>query len=255
MSSAILEQKQHEIQSMIEEVGKALPSYKRIKGHRKTQINLVPTGEIKIDGFKDTFVKGPVDANNNNLENKKVVIIFGRYSHELTRNFLIPKMAMIYHYLTLARNDVEFLYVSLPDESQQDFDKFAAIQRKYYRMRLLGFLAASCAKESFVNAFFNVIVFSLVQHGQWYRGRKRKYAKSCPNCFMILCARHTTVPVSPSLIRPRKPSHLSLPVMQNLKSGVRTMKLERISPGKYRRQKIVARLERRCVCAPSCEKK
>ena len=134
MSTATLVSKKAEILSMLEAVGKTLPDRKRVKGTERTVINLVPTGEIKIDGIKDTFVNNgqEIDTKKNNLADKKIVLIFGRYSHALTRNFLVPKMTMIYHYLTLARDDVEFLYVSLPDESQADFDKFASMQRKYY---------------------------------------------------------------------------------------------------------------------------
>ena len=122
------------IPDILERVGKALPDRKRVSGTQKTNVKMVPTGEIRVEAILDTYVNdGKVNPNKNNLAGKKIVLLFGRQSHTLTRTFLVPKMALIYHHMTLpkgATDNIEFLYVSL-DETKAQFDNFTKSHRKY----------------------------------------------------------------------------------------------------------------------------
>lgn len=120
---------------ILAQVGKALPNRLRVSGNRIQSIKLVPTGEIAVqtvvDSFTEQHSQATKDETTDKLQDKQIVLIFGRSSHFLTQSFLIPKMALIYHHLTLKPNKpVEFLYVSLPDESQQGHERVVQSMRK-----------------------------------------------------------------------------------------------------------------------------
>jgi len=112
---------------MLEHFGRSLPYRRRIKGDTETCIQIVPTPDSsKVCHVIDKFV--PVEENNDEhkvdrLEQKQLVLFIGKGSHHITRDFQTPKLAMIYHFLTLKRDDVEFIYVSL-DKTQEEFDTF-----------------------------------------------------------------------------------------------------------------------------------
>ena len=76
---------------------------------------------LKIAHTIDTFetIPGKADTSRNHLEPKKLVLFFGRKSHPLIRTFYMPKLAMMYHFITLQRADVEFNYISM-DVSQAE---------------------------------------------------------------------------------------------------------------------------------------
>ena len=117
--------------SLLAQVGTSLPNRKRIKATKGTPVNLEPTCMLKLTAYIDTYVEGKVvDTSKNNLEGKKLVLIFGKESHPLTRTYYVPKLAMIYQKLTLQRDDVEFLYVSM-DPTKAEFDRFTKTHRKY----------------------------------------------------------------------------------------------------------------------------
>ena len=121
------------IPELLDRVGKALPDRKRVKATQKTNVKMVPTGEIRVEAMIDTYVNDgkEVDTTKNNLAGKKVVLIFGKQSHPLTRTFLVPKMALKYHHMTLpkgATDGIEFLYVSL-DANKAQFDSFTKTHR------------------------------------------------------------------------------------------------------------------------------
>ena len=90
---------------------------------------MVSVGKIKVNGIIDRFVPVSKEASSgtNLLSGKKVVLLFGQSDHHLTSNFLVPKMAFIYHYITLQRNDI---YVPLPHETEASCAKFCQKQRK-----------------------------------------------------------------------------------------------------------------------------
>jgi len=88
------------------------------------------SGVLKVSHTLDTFVDGNIDMSKDNLEGKKLVLFFGSEANPLTRNFYKPKLAMIYHYMTLECNgDIEFIYVSR-DKTQVAFDRFTKSHRK-----------------------------------------------------------------------------------------------------------------------------
>ena len=115
--------------SLLEKVGKSLPDRQRIKATKGTVVNIEPTCSLKLTAYIDTYLDGKVDKTTNNLQGKKVVLFFGKESHPLTRTFYTPKMAMLYQHLTMSRDDIEFLYVSL-DESKVEYDRFTKSHRK-----------------------------------------------------------------------------------------------------------------------------
>ena len=113
------------------QIGRSLPERQRIQGTSKMKVKIEPTGGITLNRVLDTFLDGKVDTTKNNLEGKKVVLFFGEWANPLTRTFYIPKLHAIYHYMTLERDDVEFLFVSL-DATEQDFNKMKSKMRKFH---------------------------------------------------------------------------------------------------------------------------
>ena len=113
----------------LKELGLSLPDRDRVIGKTSQKVKLVPTGELTSICRDDTFEIAGVDRSKNNLEGKKLVLFFGRYSHPLTRNFFAPKLAMIYKNMTETRDDVEFIFVSL-DSSEQEYNTFTRNHRK-----------------------------------------------------------------------------------------------------------------------------
>mmetsp|Transcript_23209 Transcript_23209/g.32421 ORF Transcript_23209/g.32421 Transcript_23209/m.32421 type:complete len:129 (+) Transcript_23209:96-482(+) len=118
---------------MLQHFGRTLPDRQRIKGDTETCIEIVPTpGCSKVCHVIDKFVAMDEDKNEqkvDRLEQKQLVLFIGKGDHHLTRNFQTPKLAMIYHFLTLKRDDVEFIYISL-DKTQEEFDSFTQSHRK-----------------------------------------------------------------------------------------------------------------------------
>ena len=116
---------------ILAQVGKAMPNRQRISGSAMQSIKLVPTGEIVVNSVVDSFQEQAIVSDRDNLQGKEVVLVFGKSSHFLTQNFLIPKMALIYHHLTVKEDSkVEFLYVSLPDETKQGHERAVKSIRK-----------------------------------------------------------------------------------------------------------------------------
>ena len=136
-------------------IGRSLPERQRIQGTSSMKVKIEPTGGITLNRILDTFLDGKVDATKNNLEAKKVVLIFGEWSNPLTRTFYIPKLHSIYHYMTLQRDDVEFLFVSL-DGTEQDFNKMKSIMRKFYSALVVpGFMLVILSLSSFAIFFYH----------------------------------------------------------------------------------------------------
>ena len=117
--------------SLLTQVGTSLPNRERIKATKATTVNIEPTCSLKLTAYIDTYLEGKVvDTSKNNLEGKKLVLIFGKEAHPLTRTYYVPKLAMIYQNLTLQRDDdVEFLYVSM-DPTKAEYDRFTKTHRK-----------------------------------------------------------------------------------------------------------------------------
>lgn len=107
-----------DLQKLIDDVGFSLPIRQRIQGSKRVSAKLVPTGELVASAVVDSFANGKNSPTMNSLADKQhIVLLIGKGStHQLTRTFLAPKMALIYHHLTLKRPDIEFLYVSLDDD-------------------------------------------------------------------------------------------------------------------------------------------
>lgn len=116
---------------LLETVGCDIPSPKRIKGTMSTSVKLVPTGENCMNVVLDSFQRSKEGVSTQSkLAGKQLVLIFGCEKHTLFRTFLMPKMACIYHYITLRVPDIEFLYISLPEESKAEYDRFTKSHRK-----------------------------------------------------------------------------------------------------------------------------
>ena len=130
MSTATTTTTRNSTRSLLAEVGKSLPNRERIKATKGTSVNIEPTGMLKLTAYIDTYLEGKVFTAKNNLQGKKLVLIFGKESHPLTRTYYVPKLAMIYQNLTLQRDDIEFLYVSM-DPTKAEFDRFTKSHRKY----------------------------------------------------------------------------------------------------------------------------
>ena len=94
-----------------------------------------PAGALWTTHGIDTYkVVGEVDKSKNNLEGKKLVLLFGKESHPLTRLFMVPKLSVIYQNITLSDKDIEFLYVGLDGQTKQEYDRFAASMRESSRV-------------------------------------------------------------------------------------------------------------------------
>jgi hypothetical protein len=117
---------------LLEIVGCGIPNVeKRIKGSMSTSVKLIPTGENCRNVVLDSFQRSKkVDSTRNKLAGNRLVLIFGSEKHTLFRTFLKPKLACIYHYMTLKEPDIEFLYISLPEESMDEYDRFRKSHRK-----------------------------------------------------------------------------------------------------------------------------
>eukprot|EP00536_Pseudo-nitzschia_multiseries_P001073 jgi/Psemu1/300500/fgenesh1_kg.13_\ len=112
-----------EVKNLLTTIGYSLPDRKRITGTTTASVKVVPGDVLRATSRLDTFEVTGTVLSKNNLEGKKVALVFGRESHPLTRTFFIPKLAMIYRNLTEKRDDVEFIFVSR-DESETEFKRF-----------------------------------------------------------------------------------------------------------------------------------
>ena len=120
-----------DIKKILEDIGRNLPDRQRVKATKNTRVKMEPQGTIYVSHAIDTYVDGKVDKSKDNLEGKKLVLIFGRESNFLTRSFLTPKMSVIYQNLTTLRDDIEFIFVGLTEgQSENEYERFAATMRK-----------------------------------------------------------------------------------------------------------------------------
>jgi len=112
---------------IITKIGRDLPDRERIPATKTTRVKMEPAGALWTTHGIDTYkVVGEVDKSKNNLEGKKLVLLFGKESHPLTRLFMVPKLSVIYQNITLSDKDIEFLYVGLDGQTKQEYDRFAA---------------------------------------------------------------------------------------------------------------------------------
>lgn len=124
--------------TILTNIGKNLPDRQRVKATKTVSIRMEPQGTIRVTHAIDTFLDGKVDTSKNNLEGKKLVLLFGQESNYLTRAFLTPKMSAIYQHMTTSRDDVEFLFVGLEGQSKVEYERFAASMRKYLFASVFG---------------------------------------------------------------------------------------------------------------------
>ena len=115
---------------ILAKIGKDLPDRTRVPAKTSTSIKMVPTGEIALVAAVDTFTDLKVKSGTDKLAGKDIVLIFGRSTHQLTKTFLVPKLALIYHNMTNNTTNVEFLYVSVPEETKAGHDRVIKSHRK-----------------------------------------------------------------------------------------------------------------------------
>lgn len=113
------------IKQTLEDIGYNLPERERIPATKTTSVRMEPQGTIRVTHAIDTFVDGKVDKTKNNLAGKKLVLFFAKESNYLSREFLTPKMSVIYQYIKAERDDIEFLFVGLEDQTKWEYERFA----------------------------------------------------------------------------------------------------------------------------------
>jgi len=114
------------VSKILQDIGYKLPDKQRVKATKTTSVRMEPQGTIRVTHAIDKFVDGKVDKSKDNLAGKKVVLFFAKEANYLSREFLVPKMSVIYQSMIAERKDIEFLFVGLSEgQSKVEYERFA----------------------------------------------------------------------------------------------------------------------------------
>lgn len=149
------------VKKTLEEIGFNLPERERIKATKTTSVRIEPQGALRVTHAIDTFVDGEVMKWKNNLSGKKLVLFFAKESNYLSREFLTPKMSVIYQSIIAERDDVEFLFVGLmKGQTKVEYNRFAKRMRKLFvecSLRLLEFPFCIFSWNNLVDSFLHFL--------------------------------------------------------------------------------------------------